>query len=81
MGKDSSQQLSPVDVLAVFVASPDPAFVPLEIGDELGVTSQGARYHMERLVDEGFLEKKKPGTRTVLYWITDDGRQYFVEQV
>jgi predicted transcriptional regulator len=81
MATDYTEPLSPVDVLAVFVASPDPAFVPSELGDELDVTKEGVRYHMERLVDEGLLEKKKPGARTVMYWITDDGRQYFVEHV
>lgn len=55
------------DVLAVCIGSPDPAFVPVEIADELDVTRKGARYKMEPLVDEGLLDRKKPGSRTVLY--------------
>jgi len=35
---------------------------------------------MNRLVDQGLLAKKKPGQRTVLYWITEDGKQHYVEQ-
>jgi predicted transcriptional regulator len=72
-------QTRPVDVLAVFISSSDPAFVTAEIAEELSVTREGARYKMEQLVDEGLLNKKKPGSRTVLYWITDSGRKYFVE--
>jgi predicted transcriptional regulator len=77
----SESKISATDVLGVFVSSSDPALVPSEVGDALGITSQGARYHLERLVAERYLEKKKPGERTVLYWITDEGRTYYVANV
>jgi predicted transcriptional regulator len=66
-----------IDVLHEFVISPDPAFVPAEIGDSLGVTKETARNRMNELVDLGLLEKKKPGQRTVLYWITKEGREHY----
>ena len=72
--------IDPISILGVFLSSRDPAFVPSEIADELDVTTEGARHQMNRLVDQGFLNKKKPGQRTVLYWITDDGVEYYVQQ-
>jgi predicted ArsR family transcriptional regulator len=65
--------------LHVFVSSADPAFVPSELSDELNVTTEGARHQMERLVDSGLLAKKKPGQRTVMYWITPKGREHYGE--
>lgn len=68
-----------VSVLEIFLASSDPAFVPAEIARELDVTNEGARHQMERLVDEGLLHRKKPGQRTVLYWVTDEGREFYFQ--
>lgn len=67
------------DILEIFLSSTDPAFVPSEIADKLDVTTEGARHQMNRLVEKGYLEKKKPGQRTVLYWITDTGQQFYFE--
>jgi len=73
-------EIEAVDILRAFLSSSDPAFVPAEIADELDVTPEGARHQMNRLVEEGLLEKKKPGKRTVLYWITDAGRERYFEE-
>jgi len=69
-----------VQILRIFLSSADPAFVASEIADKLDVTTEGARHQMNNLVDRGLLEKKKPGRRTVLYWITEDGQTYFFEE-
>ena len=73
-------KIDPISILRVFLGSTDPAFVPSEIGEELECTTEGARHQMNRLVEQGLLAKKKPGQRTVLYWITEDGKQHYVEQ-
>jgi len=67
-------------VLHEFVVSSDPAFVPSEIAEALDVTSEGARYQMNKLVDRGLLGKKKPSSRTVMYWITPAGRDFYAEK-
>jgi predicted ArsR family transcriptional regulator len=58
---------------------PDPAFVAAEVAAELDVTHQGARHQMEKLVDAGYLARKKPGRSTVLYWLTPEGHAYYAE--
>ena len=70
-------EIDPISILRVFLGSTDPAFVPSEIADDLDCTTEGARHQMNQLVERGFLSKKKPGQRTVLYWVTDEGRQYY----
>jgi len=73
-------QITELDILREFVISPDPAFVPKEIGEKLNVTTEGARHQMNNLVERKLLAKKKPGERTVLYWITEDGERYYAER-
>jgi predicted transcriptional regulator len=72
-------EIDAISILKIFLSSSDPAFVPSEIAAELEVTTEGARHQMNRLVERGFLAKKKPGKRTVLYWVTDEGLRYYVE--
>lgn len=71
--------ITPEKVLQIFVNSPDPAFVPSEIAEELDVTTEGARHQMEQLVEKGYLGKKKPGQRTVMYWLTPEGHAHYAE--
>jgi predicted transcriptional regulator len=80
MARGPDPEIRDVDILKIFVGNQhDPAFVPTEIADELDVTTEGARHQMEKLVERGLLGKKKPGQRTVLYWITPDGYEYYAE--
>jgi predicted ArsR family transcriptional regulator len=67
------------DILTIFVLSTEPAFVPAEIAERLDVTTEGARHRMDALVEQGLLARKKPGQRTVLYWATDEGREYVAD--
>jgi len=79
MSRGPDAEIKPVTILSVMLASPDPAFTIAEIADELPYTAEGVRHQMNRLVDAGYLEKKKAGHRTVLYWETQAGVEYYVE--
>jgi predicted transcriptional regulator len=79
MARGPDPDITDIDILKIFVGSREPAFVPSEIADDLDVTTEGARHQMEKLVERGLLGKKKPGQRTVLYWITDDGYEYYTQ--
>jgi DNA-binding MarR family transcriptional regulator len=72
-------EIDPVDILHHFVVSPEPAFVAKEIADALDVTKEGARHQMERLVEKELLARKKPTSRVVIYWITDEGRRHYAD--
>lgn len=73
-------EISAVDIIEIFALSTDPAFVPAEVADELDVTSEGARHQMNNLVEKGYLKRKKPGSRTVMYWVTDEGIEYYATE-
>jgi len=66
-------------ILQEFVVSPEPAFIASEIAEELDISDEGARHRLNRLVEQGLLNKKKPGPRTVIYWITEKGEVYYAE--
>ncbi|WP_276260641.1 helix-turn-helix domain-containing protein [Haloglomus litoreum] len=81
MTRGPEPEITDIDILRHFVVSPDPAFVASEIAEELDVTTEGARHQMNNLVDRGLLSRKKPGQRTVIYWVTSAGREYYAENV
>ncbi len=80
MARGPDPEIDPISILREFIISSDPAFVPSEIAESLDVTTEGARYQMNKLVESGYLDKKKPGKRTVMYWITDEGLRYYATE-
>lgn len=62
------------------VVAPEPAFITSEFIEDLDYTAEGIRYNLEQLCDCGMIDRKKPGKRTVLYWITKKGRETYAEQ-
>jgi len=71
--------VSAEDILRVFVASPEPAFIASEIADAVDMTDQGIRNRLEQLHAEGYLATKQPGERTRLWWLTPAGHRYYSE--
>jgi Fic family protein len=59
------------EVLAAFENTDDPVLGAPEVGEIVGITRQGARKRRLELVEEGKLERKKPGARTAVYWLPD----------
>lgn len=66
-------------ILEEMVVTPEPAFIASEFIADLEYTEEGIRYNLDQLVEQGLLDRKKPGPRTVLYWITKDGRDAYAE--
>jgi DNA-binding MarR family transcriptional regulator len=77
MNSDISVDDTDITILRYIAVSPDPAFVPQELAHELGINKETARNRMNDLVDMGLLSRKKPGARTVMYWITTEGKQFY----
>lgn len=81
MTRGPDPEIDHLTILEIFLKSTEPAFVPAELAQIVDVTTEGARHQMNRLVDAGHLSKKKPGQRTVIYWITDEGREYYFDNI
>lgn len=55
---------------AVRTVAPEPA-TATEVGEELGVTRKAAWEHLMALHDDGRIERKKVGGRSVVWWLDD----------
>lgn len=62
-----AETVDPVDVLTVFDAVDGPVVTTTDVADVVGVTTEGARSKLNRLVADGELRRRKTG-RTVVYW-------------
>lgn len=80
MSRGPDPTITTLDVLRVFLSHDDPAFIAPEVAEELDVSLEGVRNRLNRAVEDGYLAKKRSGSRTVLYWITQDGIEYYAEQ-
>lgn len=58
------------DVLGVFDAVAGPVVTSTDVSDVLGVSTESARQHLNKLVADGPLRRRKTG-RTVVYWAAD----------
>jgi predicted ArsR family transcriptional regulator len=68
------------DLLQLFVENPDPVYFVTELAAELDMSEEGVRQRIESLVEDGRLLSKKPGSRTRVYWISREGKQWLREQ-
>jgi predicted transcriptional regulator len=79
MSRGPDAEIKPTDILSIMLRSPDPAFTVGEIAEDMSFSNEGVRHQMNRLADAGYLQKKKVGHRTALYWETQAGIEYYVE--
>lgn len=54
---------------------PDPAFTPQELAKMLDLKPETVRKRCEDLADENKIHRKKPSTRTLIYWANQDHRE------
>lgn len=54
---------------------PDPAFTTSEVADMLDMSTEGARGRLGDLFNEDEICRKKPTTRTVVWWVPEDQRE------
>ncbi|GAA0217430.1 MULTISPECIES: hypothetical protein [Halobaculum] len=66
-----------VDILRQFIETPDPVLFVSEVSEYFDKSDEWARGRMNELVEDGYLDSKKPGRRTRVYWITREGREYY----
>jgi predicted transcriptional regulator len=61
------ETVGPEDVLDVFDAVDGPAITSSDVAEHLECTTEAARQKLQRLVEDGTLDRRKTG-RTVIYW-------------
>ena len=55
---------------------PDPAFTTSELAGMFDMSTEGIRGRLEKLQEDHRVEKKKPASRTVIWWAQEDRRQF-----
>lgn len=66
-----TEQVTPESVLTVFKESDLPVLTASEVAEELDCSRPAAYNKLEKLVDQGELDKKKVGARAVVYILMD----------
>ena len=60
------------EILTKMHESGDAAFTAAELGDAFGMTTEGMRNRLRQLGEQGVVESKKPGVRTLIWWPAGD---------
>jgi len=68
------QTVSDDEIVRRLREHPDPAFTTSEIGDMFEMSTEGIRGRLADLEDRGLLCRKKPTSRTVVWWVPEDQR-------
>lgn len=66
------KKVSDNEVMEVLREADDPVMTAREIGDALGESRRTLHRRLDELHDEGLVEKKTVGGRSVVWWIGDD---------
>jgi len=74
-GPDREQ--SNIDILRLFVETPDPVLYTNEVADAFDKSDEWARVRLNELIEEGYLNAKKPGHKSRVYWISEDGHRHY----
>lgn len=68
-------QVSDEELLVAVRLHTDPAVTASDIADRVGLTPQAINKRLPKLVDEGWLRKKRVGAAAAVYWLTESGRE------
>jgi len=61
------------EILRLVQTADRPFTTASEVADRAGMVRQTAHKHLQRLHDEGKIEKKKVGAHAVIWWLEDHG--------
>jgi len=69
------------EILSIFVNADDPVLTATEIAEQTDLTRQAIRRRLQQLRDnDGVLERKNVGSRAVVWWLTDVGEKYTLQE-
>ena len=59
------------DILNWMREKGDPAYVTVEVADQFDMTTEATRGRLYDIEQEGELMSKKPGSRTIVWWLPE----------
>ena len=66
------QTVTDDEIIETIASHPDPAFTTSELAEIFDMSTEGVRGRLNKLAEEGKIAKKKPTTRTVIWWVHSD---------
>lgn len=66
--------VSDIEILRIFVLTPDPVFLASELTEDLDMSRQGVLRRLDQLESNDLLRSKKAGGRRI-FWITHKGHR------
>lgn len=69
-GGKFGEKMTEQDILKVFDAADDPFLTASELADALSVSRDAVYRRLEKMREEGLVDKKKTGARAVGWWAT-----------
>lgn len=69
MSKAAAAEAFDSELAQVFRESDDPVLTAVEVADELGISQQAAHARLSRAHEQGTIERKKTGARSVVWWV------------
>lgn len=66
------ETVSPSRVLDAVLSHPDPTVAAREVAEMLDCSTDAARKKLAQLHEQGVVDRKKVGSRAVVWWISDE---------
>jgi len=57
------------ELQSLFEDSDEPVLTAIEVAEKLGVTQQAAHARLSNAHEEGWIQRKKVGSRAVVWWV------------
>jgi DNA-binding MarR family transcriptional regulator len=68
------------EILREVALSPGPIATAPDLADRLGMGVSGMNKRLKKLVESGYLKRKEVGASAVVYWLTEEGKEYLANQ-
>jgi predicted ArsR family transcriptional regulator len=62
------------EICQIIALHPEPVVTAADVHEDMEMSRRGAHKRLDKLVDEGYLQKKKTGGRSAVYYLSDKGR-------
>lgn len=71
---------SDVRYIRAIAQNPDPVVTAVEVADRIEVSQQAAHRKLEDMLERNLVRKKKVGSRAVIWWLTESGKDVYREE-
>lgn len=68
------------ELLQAVKLHPDPVVTVQEVSELVALSAPSVHRRLQELGKQGLINRKKPGSRSVVYWLSESGKQAACEQ-